>query len=64
MEIKDYQFRDTDISLVKASDYSIEIKVEYKCHVTKPNEYAYAWISKECVRNLARHFKLTAEDLV
>ena len=65
MNIKNYEFRDTDISLSskKNMDYSIALKVEYKCHVTEPNEYAYMFIAKVDVIALAKHFKLTANDL-
>jgi len=60
MNIKEYEFKDTDISLSskKNMDYSISFKVEYKCHVTIPNEYAYMFLTKGDVIALAKHFNL------
>lgn len=65
MNIEEYEFKDTDISLSskKNMEYSISFKVEYKCHVTLPNEYAYMFITKRDVMALAKHFRLTLDDI-
>ena len=64
MNIDDYEFYDVDVKVERhESDVSIGFKIEYKCHVTKLNEYAYMYLNKVDVIALAKHFKLTSEDI-
>jgi len=64
MNIEDHKFYDVDVKVERhESDVSIGFKIEYKCHVTKPNEYAYMYLTKGDVAQLAKHFKLTPEDI-
>ncbi len=60
MNIEDYEFRDTDISLSskKNMEYSVSLKVR-----VADNAYTHMFLSKRDVIQLAKHFKLTVNDI-
>ena len=60
MNIEEYEFKDTDISLSskKFIDDGITIKVQ-----VIGNAYTYMFLSKHDVIALAKHFELTADDI-
>jgi hypothetical protein len=62
VDIEDYEFSDADILCVKVkfNDY-VEFKFSDEDHYALG--FAYLWLDKEDVIALAKHFKLTEEDL-
>lgn len=65
MSIESYSFKDTDVTLSskKNLDYSVSLKIEHKVNVTVPTEYAYMFLARRDVIALAKHFKLTIDDI-
>ena len=63
-DITKHSFCDVDVEIEQhENDYSVGFKIEYKCHVTIPNEFAYMFLTKNDVIALAKHLKVTASDL-
>ena len=64
MDIEEYEFADLDVEVeMHKAKNGIGFKIEYKCHVTTPNEYCYMFLTKGDVIALAKHFQLTADDI-